>query len=108
MDSNLYEKHSGVAGSINELATLVSEENNDVELQFQSADGKTIYGLSMHNYISILTTELNEIAEMSSKKSSFAVEVENYILEETGFRVRLKLKPMETSYKFPDKISQIP
>jgi predicted NAD-dependent protein-ADP-ribosyltransferase YbiA (DUF1768 family) len=58
---NLYEGKE-VAGRISELADLEAKYSNTVELQSINAEGETVYGISLNNYLSLVINEINTYA----------------------------------------------
>lgn len=65
---DLFSPKSGVAGWINGLITLEAEHNKDrISAQHISPDGKTMYGITLNTYTSLIIGELNNIAALPTE-----------------------------------------
>ena len=65
---DLFGSKSGVGGRIKQLAELEAKDSRDiVELQHINAEGQTVYGITLNNYMTLATTELNYISSLATK-----------------------------------------
>lgn len=66
---DLFGPKSGVAGRIKALAEIEAPHSKDiVELQHINSEGQTVYGITLNNYMTKVTSELNYIASMPTEE----------------------------------------
>ena len=79
LTKELFNKASDVTGRLNNIARQAALFGSEVELQHINAEGETVYGITLNNYITIVTDEINRIVKSSTSKQEREKNLQSFL-----------------------------